>query len=210
MYQFCRNAFRERRQPWANIIQRQAGEEGVIMQPAVQRVAVLGKFWLPGGVHHIIDKLLHRRLLDPFQVITDAHIENKGLTVLRRREWENLFQQMQNKPCFKILIPRFLQRKFRRPFGVKAFVFGIDAGFFQLKPVENLYGFQLDKPPTGEPGGDDILRQLGMWPGGGADWGGAAFAEDAYPALVGRRIELLLRNTKNGMVLLILIENARQ
>ena len=77
LYQFCRNAFRERRQPRADIIQRQAGKEGVIMQPAVQRVAVLGKFRLPGGVHHIIDKLLHRRLFDAFQVIADAHIENK-------------------------------------------------------------------------------------------------------------------------------------
>ena len=117
---------------------------------------------------------------------------------------------MQNKPCFKVFIPRFLQREFRRPFGIETFVFSVDAGFFQLKLVEDLYGFQLDKPPAGEPGGDDILRQLGMRAGGRADWGGAAFAEDAYPALVGGRIELLLRNTKNGMVLLILIENARQ
>jgi hypothetical protein len=44
-----------------------------------QNIAILGKFRLLAGVHHVVDKLLHRRLLDTVKVVADAHIENKRL-----------------------------------------------------------------------------------------------------------------------------------
>ena len=67
----------QRVEPWTDIIEPEAEKELVVMQPAVENIAIAGKFGLLAGVHHAVDELLHRRLLDTVQVITHAHIENK-------------------------------------------------------------------------------------------------------------------------------------
>ncbi|STI34587.1 Uncharacterised protein [Escherichia coli] len=73
-------------------------------------------------VHHIVDELLHRRLLNTFKVVTDAHIKDERFTGIRRLE--HRFEKVQGKPGFEVFIPGFKQGKFGRPFGVKALVFG--------------------------------------------------------------------------------------
>lgn len=80
---------------------------------------------------------------------------------------KDLLEQMQREPGFQVFIPGFLEGKFGGPFGVKALIFGIDTGFFQLQTVKDLYGFQLDKPPASEPCGNDVLRQLVCGPAAG-------------------------------------------
>lgn len=90
-------------------------------------------------VHHIVDELLHRRLLNTFEVVTDAHIKDERFTGIRRLE--HRFEKVQGKPGFEVFIPGFKQGKLGRPFGVKALVFGIDTGLFQLQAVKNLDGF---------------------------------------------------------------------
>ncbi len=90
-------------------------------------------------VHHIVDELLHWRLLNTFEVVTDAHIKDERFTGIRRLE--HRFEKVQGKPGFEVFIPGFKQGKFGRPFGVKALVFGIDTGLFQLQAVKNLDGF---------------------------------------------------------------------
>ena len=87
---------------------------------------------------------------------------------------------MQGEPGFKILIPRFQQRKFSRPFGIEALILRINTGFFQLQPIENLDRFEFNEPTASQPGGDDILCKLSVRAGGGADGGGTGFTEYAY------------------------------
>ena len=127
----------------------QAVNKGFILQPAVQRVAVLGEFRMRGGVHHVVDKFLHRRLLNTVKVVADAHIENKRLALFVRRQRKDLLQQMQGEPGFQVLIPGFFQGKFSGPFGIEALIFRIDTGLFQLQAVKDLNGFQLYKTPAG-------------------------------------------------------------
>ncbi len=100
-------------------------------------------------VHHIVDELLHRRLLNTFEVVTDAHIKDERFTGIRRLE--HRFEKVQGKPGFEVFIPGFKQGKFGRPFGVKALVFGIDTGLFQLQTVKNLDGFSsMKRPPVSQ------------------------------------------------------------
>ncbi len=47
-------------------------------------------------VHHIVDELLHRRLLNTFEVVTDAHIKDERFTGIRRLE--HRFEKVQGKP----------------------------------------------------------------------------------------------------------------
>ena len=77
--------------------------------------------------------------LNTFEVVTDAHIKDERFTGIRRLE--HRFEKVQGKPGFEVFIPGFKQGKFGRPFGVKALVFGIDTGLFQLQAVKNLDGF---------------------------------------------------------------------
>ena len=67
----------QRIEPWTDIIAGEAEKEPLVMQPAVENIAIEGKLRLLAGIHHGVDKLLHRRLLDTVKVITHAHIENK-------------------------------------------------------------------------------------------------------------------------------------
>ena len=187
----------------------QAIDKGSILQPAVQGVAVLGEFRMGGGVHHIVDKFLHWRLFNTVKVVANAHIENKRFALFMGAQRKDLLEQMQREPGFQVFIPGFLEGKFGGPFGVKALIFGIDTGLFQLQTVKDLYGFQLDKPPAGEPCGNDVLRQLGMRPGCRAERRRTAFAEYADRPLRLRRVKLLLGNAKNSPLTLILVENAR-
>jgi len=161
-------------------------------------------------IHHVIDELLHRRLLNALQVVADAHIENKGFGIIGAAGGEHFIQQMQDKPGFQILIPGFLKGKFCGPFGVKAFVFRIDTGFFQLEAIEDLYRFEFDETATGQPGGHNILGELGMRPGCRANGRGAGFAKDGNWLMLPALIELLLRNTKNSVVLVVFIKQTRQ
>ncbi len=127
-------------------------------------------------VHHIVDELLHRRLLNTFEVVTDAHIKDERFTGIRRLE--HRFEKVQGKPGFEVFIPCFKQGKFGRPFGVKALVFGIDTGLFQLRAVKNLDGFSsMKRPPVSR--GDDVLRKLRVRASGRADGSGTGFTEDA-------------------------------
>ena len=88
----CRNVLRERRELEADIFELVAAKEFVIAQPAVQRVAIEGEFRMRGGVHHVVDELLHRRLFNAVEVIAHAHVEDEGFPGAGRGEWEDGFQ----------------------------------------------------------------------------------------------------------------------
>ncbi len=47
-----------------------------------------------------MDKVLHRRLFNPIEVITHAHIENEGFTFPLGPWIKHFFQQVQGKPGF--------------------------------------------------------------------------------------------------------------
>ena len=158
------------------------------------------------SVDHTVDVLLHLRRLYAFQVVTDGHIEDeRGLFELALMH--SSFQHMQNDPCLCILIPSLGEGELGRPLNVVGFITGIDAGLVDLQGIHDLNGLQLHEPATDEIAGDDVLGKLGMGAGGGTERCGAALAE--YPDTLFPRIliELLLCNTKNGMMISVLTDN---
>ena len=157
-----------------------------------------------------MDKLLHRWLFDAIEVVTHAHVEDKGLGLPLKTRIEHLLQQVEGKPGFKILVKRLGQGELGRPLGVEALILGIDAGLFQFETVQDLHRLELDKAPAGQPGSDDVLGQLGMGAGCRANGGLAGFTEHLDLALVLLAIELRGGNTENALTLFIFRKNTGQ
>ena len=73
----------------------------------------------------------------------------------------------EGKPGFEVFVVGFRQVKFGGPFGVETFVLSIDTRLFELKFIEDLNGFHLDKTAAGQPGNHNILSKLSMGPAAG-------------------------------------------
>ena len=188
----------------------QVPDEGVVVDPSLQRADVLREPGMPSRIDHAVDVLLHRRLLDAVEVVAHAHVEAErlGFAVLPRVE--DLFQQVQCKPGLQVFIEGLGQRVFGRPLGVVALVLGVDAGLGDLQAVHDLHRLQLDEAATRQPRDDDVLRQLRVRPGGRADRRLAGFAEHLDQAVVGLAIELGLGDVEDRPAGLVLTEDSRQ
>ena len=115
-----------------------------------------------GRVFHAGDVPLHRLGLNSRQVVTHAHIENEGALRRRHVQIEKTLNEVQQNPRLGVLLPRFVQRQFGRPFGVVPLIVGVNTRFVQLQGVQNLHRLEFDKAATGEIGTQDIDRQLGV------------------------------------------------
>ena len=70
---------------------------------------------------------------------------------------------------FDVLAGRLLQLEFLGPLDVVAHVGYVDARAGDLQLVENLHRLELDDARAAQPGKRDILRQLSVRSGGGAE-----------------------------------------
>ncbi len=120
------------------------------------------------SVQHGIDEFLHARILDAFKVIADTEIKDYAIVSYVFPTQQPL-QDRDKNPCFDILENRLFQLQFLRPLGIIAFIFHIDTGTAEFKFVKNLHCLQFNKSGSGKPAGENVLRQLGIGPGGGTD-----------------------------------------
>ena len=105
----------------------------------------------------------------------------------------------------------FRQGKFGGPFGVETFVLSIDTRLFELKFIEDLNGFHLDKTAAGQPGNHNILSKLSMGTGRRADRRLAGFTEDRHQRmLMFSAVKLPFIDTKNGTARLIFFKDPVQ
>ena len=167
VHQLYRNALHQLLQASTPRPQSQLGDKLLVGHEVSHHLLVLGKFRIAACIHQAVDELLHRRLFDAVEVVPHAHVEDEGLGLPVEARVKHLFQQVEGKPGLQILVECLGQSELGRPLGVEALVFGIDAGLFQFETVQDLHRLELDKAPAGQPGGDDVLGQLGMGPAAG-------------------------------------------
>ena len=132
-----------------------------------------------GGVRHLGEELVHLGPLDARQVITHGHVEHKGVGIAQT---VHLGHDLAGAPGLDVLLKGLLDVQLRGPLAVVALVLRQDAGPVdaggEFRAVHLLHGFQLEKPGAGEIAGDDVLGQLGVGTGGGAERGLDLLAED--------------------------------
>ena len=130
-------------------------------------------------VHHVVDVAVDLRTLDAFEIIADGHVEHEAV---RRAEAVDLGQNLQRAPGLDILVLRLRDLQLGGPFLVIGLVVGKDArtgdAAGQLLAVHLLHGLDLEKAGTGEVGGDDVLRELAVGAGSGAERRFDRLAED--------------------------------
>ena len=155
-----------------------------------------------GGVRHLGEEFVHLGPLDARQVIAHGHVEHKGVGVAQA---VHLGHDLAGAPGFHVFLKRLGDIQLRRPLAVVALVLRQDAGTVdaggEVRAVHLLDGFQLEEPGSGKVAGDDVLGQLGVGAGGGAEGGLDLLAEDGqgfYARLVG------LVDAEDGALILVL------
>ncbi len=107
--------------------------------------------------------------LDAFERVPDRDLE------LRRarggREREEIRRDVDERPPGGVLDERLFERELLRPLDVEADVLRVDARARDLEPVQDLDRLQLQDPCAAEPGEDDVLRELRVGAGRGAEAG---------------------------------------
>jgi hypothetical protein len=108
---------------------------------------------------------------------------------------------MDESPGVDVFPSRLMKPEFLGPLHVVALISGVDAGPGNGEIIEDLHGFELDKPSAAKPSGDDVLAQLGMGSGGRTYGRGQGLAED----LRGKRLRFRLvkefpRDTEDGPI----------
>ena len=125
-----------------------------------------------GGVLHLGEVFINLGPPDALQVVAHGHVEDEAIRVPQA---VGLGQHFAGEPGLDVLPVGLGHGELRGPLAVVALVLRQDAGAAdaggQLRAVHLLDGFQLKKPGPGEVGGDDVLGQLGVGPGGGAEGG---------------------------------------
>ena len=143
-----------------------------------------------GGILHLAEVLVDLGALDALQVIAHGHVENKPVRV---SQTAGLRQYLAGKPGLDVLLIGLRHVEFRGPLAVITLILRQDTGAVdtggQLRAVHLLYSLQLKEPGSGEIGGDDILRQLGVgtgsWTEGGLDLLPSKDRERLLPCHVG-------------------------
>ena len=123
-----------------------------------------------GGVHHAVQEGVHLLALDALQIVAHGHVENKAVGIAQAVQ---LGQHLAGAPGFHVFLKGLGDRQLRGPLAVVALVLRqnagpVDAGG-QLRAVHFLNGFQLEEPGTAEIASDDVLGQLGVGAGSGAE-----------------------------------------
>ena len=117
--------------------------------------------------------------LDALQIIAHGHIEHEAVGIAQAVD---LGHDLQGAPGLDILLKGLRDIQLRGPLAVVALVLRQDAGAVdaggQLRAVHLLDGLELKEPGAGEVGGDDVLGQLGVGTGSGAEGGLDGLAED--------------------------------
>jgi len=98
-------------------------------------------------------------------------------------------------------IKRVFEGKLLGPLGVVPFVEDIDAGFLELQAIELLHGLEFDEAASGDIGTDDVLGELRVGPGCGAEGGFKRSTKNVRrPNLICVSVEHALRDSKDGTV----------
>ena len=130
-------------------------------------------------MHHVVDVAVDLHTLDALEVVADGHVEHEAVGI---SEAIDLRENLQRAPRLDILVLRLPDLQLGRPLLVVAFVRGQDAGTRhaagQLFAVHLLDGLDLEEARTGHVGRDDVLRQLAVRAGGGAERRLDALTED--------------------------------
>ena len=128
---------------------------------------------------HAVDEGVDFFALDPGQVISDGHIEHKGVRIAQA---VFLRQQPAGHPGFDIFRISLGHIQFRGPFAVIALIPRRDAGFVhagcQFRAVHLLDCLQLKEAGAGRVGRDNVLRQLRVRSGRRAEGRLDLFIED--------------------------------
>ena len=123
-----------------------------------------------GGVHHAVQEGVHLLTLDALQIVAHGHIEHKAVGIAQAVQ---LGQHLAGAPGFHVFLKGLGDGQLRGPLAVVALVLcqnagAVDAGG-QLRAVHLLNGFQFKEPGTAEIASDDVLGQLGVGAGSGAE-----------------------------------------
>ena len=131
------------------------------------------------GVHHAVDIGVDLLALDALQIIAHGHIEHEAVGIA---EAVDLAQHLQGAPRLDVLVHGLGHGQLGGPLLVIALVVGEDTGAGdaggQISAVHLLDGLDLEEPGASHIGGDDVLRQLAVGAGGGAEGRLDALAED--------------------------------
>ena len=131
--------------------------------------------------------------MDALQIIAHGHVEDESIRVSQPIDPG---EHLAGAPGLHILLKGLLDSQLRAPLAVVALVLRQDTGAGnaggQLRTIHLLNGFQLKKPGTGKVAGDDVLGQLSVGTGGGAEWRLNGFTEDGqlfHPRPIGADAE---------------------
>ena len=139
-------------------------------------------FHVRAGVLGPVEKPLHVRLANAFEVIADAQVEHDIGRLTGETEFS--MQRVNKHPGARVLLQRLVNLELLGPFDVVAFVLHIDAGLRDVEFVQGLHGLELDITSAAQPGCDDVLRHLRVRPGGRAKGGFKLMTERAGPERV--------------------------
>ena len=133
----------------------------------------------PARVHHVVDVAVDLAALDALEVVADGHIEHEPVGIA---ETVDLADDLERAPGLDVLVLRLRHGQLGGPLLIVALVGGEDAGTGhaggKLGAVHLLYGLDLEEARAGEVGGDDVLRELAVGAGGGAEGRFDALTED--------------------------------
>ena len=153
------------------------------------------------GVDHAVEELVDLLTLNARQIVAHGHIEDEAVGITQTVD---LSHDLQGAPSLHILLKGLLDIQLGGPLAVVALVLRQDAGTVdaggQVGAVHLLNGLQLKEPGAAEVAGDDVLGQLGVGTGGGAEGSLDGLAEDGqllYARLIG------LVDAKHGAIPLV-------
>ena len=113
------------------------------------------------------------------EVVADGHIEHEPVGIA---ETVDLGDDLERAPRLDVLVLRLRHGQLGGPLLIVALVGGEDAGTGhaggKLGAVHLLYGLDLEEARAREVGGDDVLRELAVGAGGGAEGRFDALTED--------------------------------
>ena len=123
-----------------------------------------------GSVHHAVQEGVHLLALDALQIVAHGHVENKAVGIAQAVQ---LGHDLAGAPRLHVFLKGLGDRQLRGPLAVVALVLrqnagAVDAGG-QFRAVHLLNGFQFKEPGAAEVARHDVLGQLGVGAGSGAE-----------------------------------------
>ncbi len=121
---------------------------------------------------------------------------------------EFIFENVQYDPGIEVFVKRLIQFQLLGPLAVIAFVGHVDAGLGDFQFIQHLNRFKFHIAGAGQPGGNNVLGQLGMRSGRHAEGCFQELPVALHSKRNGgmRNKEKIFGNTQN-MVLLIVAQN---